>query len=91
MDLSLVPWLTRHEKLVMRFSERKDIFAEKFPPIVPRDAQLCSACGSSHGTTSTCDRLPSTSRGSISSFEDGFLVKNSEQVRSKGKDNLRPR
>jgi hypothetical protein len=73
MDLSLVPWLTRHEKLVMRFSERKDIFAEKFPPIVPRDAQLCNACGSSHGTTSTCDRPPSTSRGSISSFEDGFL------------------
>jgi hypothetical protein len=85
MDLSLVPWLTRHEKLVMRFSERKDIFAEKFPPIVPRDAQLCGTCGSSHGTTSTYDRLPNNSSGSISSFEDGFLVKNGEQVRSKGK------
>ncbi|KIL66165.1 hypothetical protein M378DRAFT_75418 [Amanita muscaria Koide BX008] len=30
MDLSSAPRLTRYEKLVMRFSERKDIFAEKF-------------------------------------------------------------
>ena len=29
MDLSAAPVLTRHEKLVMRSSERKDIFAEK--------------------------------------------------------------
>ncbi|KAF7376650.1 Protein mesA [Mycena sanguinolenta] len=30
MDLSGAPVLTRNEKMVMRFSERKDIFAEKF-------------------------------------------------------------
>jgi hypothetical protein len=30
LDLSLVPSLTRHEKLVMRNSERTDVFAEKF-------------------------------------------------------------
>lgn len=30
LDLSMVPQLTRHEKLVMRLSERTDIFAEKF-------------------------------------------------------------
>lgn len=30
MDISMAPTLTRDEKLIMRVSERKDIFAEKF-------------------------------------------------------------
>ena len=30
MDISLAPTLTRDEKLIMRVSERKDVFAEKF-------------------------------------------------------------
>lgn len=30
LDLSMVPSLTRHEKLVMRLSDRTDVFAEKF-------------------------------------------------------------
>jgi hypothetical protein len=30
LDLSMVPSLTRHEKLVMRLSDRKDLFADKF-------------------------------------------------------------
>ncbi|KAF9816590.1 hypothetical protein IEO21_03991 [Rhodonia placenta] len=30
MDISMVPVLTRHEKLIMRTSERKDVFLEKF-------------------------------------------------------------
>jgi hypothetical protein len=34
MDLSGAPILTRHEKLVMRSSERKDIFTEKFSHLV---------------------------------------------------------
>jgi hypothetical protein len=34
MDLSGAPVLTRHEKLLMRSSERKDIFAEKFSHLV---------------------------------------------------------
>lgn len=85
MDLSLVPWLTRHEKLVMRFSERKDIFAEKFPLVVPRETQPCSTCGSAHGAINACDRLPSASGGSISSFEEGMFMRNGEQARSKEK------
>ena len=35
MDISSAPVLTRYEKLVMRVSERKDIFAEKFPQHPP--------------------------------------------------------
>lgn len=30
MDISLAPTLSRYEKLIMRASERKDVFAEKF-------------------------------------------------------------
>ncbi|KZT04479.1 spindle pole body interacting protein [Laetiporus sulphureus 93-53] len=30
MDISLAPVLTRHEKMIMRTSERKDVFIEKF-------------------------------------------------------------
>ncbi|OAX42604.1 spindle pole body interacting protein [Rhizopogon vinicolor AM-OR11-026] len=60
MDISAAPALTRYEKLIMRASERKDIFAEKFstnaPPLPPKLA---------HKTTS--------SNGSHSS-EDGVLV-----------------
>ncbi|KAF8627217.1 hypothetical protein AX15_004479 [Amanita polypyramis BW_CC] len=70
MDLSLVPRLTRHEKLVMRFSERKDIFAEKLPSIMARDAYPCNVCGGT-SSSSSCNHHPSTSGGSTSSFEDG--------------------
>jgi hypothetical protein len=30
LDLTMVPQLTRHEKLIMRLSDRTDLFAEKF-------------------------------------------------------------
>lgn len=60
MDISAAPALTRFEKLIMRASERKVIFAEKFstqaPPLPPKSA---------HKTTS--------SNGSQSS-EDGVLI-----------------
>ena len=80
--------MTTFEKLIMRFSERKDIFAEKFPLIVPRDTQPCSTCGSAHEVTNACDRLPSTSGGSIPSFEEGLFMRNGEQTRSKGREKL---
>jgi hypothetical protein len=35
MDLTVAPSLTRHEKLVMRHADRKDIFSEKFSPTQP--------------------------------------------------------
>jgi hypothetical protein len=41
MDLSAAPSLSRHEKLIMRTSDRKDVFAEKFapPPARPGSAE----------------------------------------------------
>lgn len=38
MDLSAAPSLTRHEKLVMRHADRKDIFAEKHAQVPPAGA-----------------------------------------------------
>ena len=61
MDITAAPSLTRFEKLIMRASERKDIFGEKFsthaPPLIPPKP--------AHKTTN--------SNGSHSS-EDGVLV-----------------
>jgi len=44
MDISGAPILTRHEKLIMRCSERKDVFAEKFrpPESVPSTATIAN-------------------------------------------------
>jgi hypothetical protein len=39
MDLSAAPSLARHEKLVMRTSDRKDIFSEKFAPAAEQPGQ----------------------------------------------------
>lgn len=78
MDISGAPILTRHEKLVMRCSERKDVFAEKFRP----PESVSSAV--------TMANLPSVSghgRGGSSdsklSFEEGILARTRE---SKDKD-----
>src|SRR4051794_8053526 len=80
MDLSAAPVLTRHEKIVMRSSERKDIFAEKFHP--PKPGQD----GSSSGMTSVSagpfkkSHNPTGSAGSYSSFEEGILMKKRERT-----------
>lgn len=82
IDLSGAPKLTRHEKMVMRCSERKDIFAEKF-------AQLNSANGNaivfpitrpqtSHRTTNSGE--------SYSSFEEDFLIRGKERDRNQRPD-----
>ena len=64
MDLSNAPALSRDEKLLMRVSERKDIFIEKFTPPTPGpSAQTFQPTstkrpsqGSSHGHSSYRDR-----------------------------------
>ena len=71
MDLSGAPILTRNEKLVIRSSERKDVFSEKF------------ASGPAHqvpgpGTKSVLQHKSTNSNGSYSSFEEGILFKNSK-------------
>lgn len=75
MDISGAPLLTRHEKLIMRCSERKDVFAEKFrhPESAPLTAtmanqQLLSKFG--HGRDGSLE--------SKLSFEEGVLAKKRE-------------
>ncbi|KAF8906574.1 stabilization of polarity axis-domain-containing protein [Gymnopilus junonius] len=87
MDLSAAPNLTRHEKLVMRSSERKDIFAEKFAHIT---AQQSWVMGNSTSVTKTASQHKSTnSNDSYSSFEEGILFRNKE--REKHQDDGRNR
>ncbi len=76
MDFSGAPILNRHEKMVMRFSERKDIFAEKFANIKNASSMSLSASGSknhAHRTT--------PSAGSYSSFEEGIMMRTKEKER----------
>ncbi|KAF8973314.1 docking domain of Afi1 for Arf3 in vesicle trafficking-domain-containing protein [Flammula alnicola] len=93
MDLSGAPVLTRHEKLVMRFSERKDIFAEKF-------AHIASQQGWGHGSSavgskSVLQHKSTNSNDSYSSFEEGILLRNkdrekySDDSRNRRKENQR--
>ncbi|KAF7315952.1 Protein mesA [Mycena indigotica] len=66
MDLSGAPILTRNEKMVMRYSDRRDIFAEKFAHLSPQHQPYGK---SSHQHRST------QSGESFSSFEEGILMK----------------
>ncbi|THU83471.1 spindle pole body interacting protein [Dendrothele bispora CBS 962.96] len=75
MDFSGAPILSRHEKMIMRVSERKDIFAEKFttPQPTGRPTSWSSAINvhkaqAQHRTTN--------SGGSVNSFEDGIMMRN---------------
>ncbi|KAH6913778.1 mesa protein [Coprinopsis sp. MPI-PUGE-AT-0042] len=74
IDLSVAPVLSRSEKLVMRASERKDIFVEKFANLAsqqqgPSFPQSTKAYA--HRSTNSTD--------SYSSFEDGLLMRRREQ------------
>ncbi|KAF7357919.1 Protein mesA [Mycena venus] len=74
MDLSGAPILTRNEKMVMRSSERKDIFAEKFAHLAPPP----QSWNNNNGKTLLQHR--STHSGeSFSSFEEGILMRNKER------------
>ncbi|KAJ6591341.1 docking domain of Afi1 for Arf3 in vesicle trafficking-domain-containing protein [Mycena sp. CBHHK59/15] len=68
MNLSGAPVLSRNEKMVMRSSERKDIFAEKFAHLAP------PLQGWNNGKALFQHR--STNSGeSFSSFEEGILMR----------------
>jgi len=70
MDISSAPVLTRNEKIVMRASERKDVFAEKFTQVSGHSDNQQTA-----STQPTRSRhRPSNSVESTSSFEDGILM-----------------
>lgn len=82
MDLSTAPMLTRQEKMIMRFSERKDIFAEKFSHFAPRDSQLAwNGSNPGFGTKSTPQHKSTNSGESYSSFEEGLLLRQREKDR----------
>lgn len=83
MDLSGAPKLTRAEKLVMRASERKDIFSEKLSTQGRNNSYQNTSTGAKR-------QLPNTHRNNLStesysSFEEGLMM------RSKNHEDLRPR
>jgi len=90
MDLSAAPILTRQEKMVMRFSERKDIFAEKFSHLATRDSQQAwNGSNPGLGAKPTPEHRSTNSGESYSSFEEGILLRQREKDRYQ--DDHRPR
>jgi hypothetical protein len=73
MDLSAAPILTRHEKIVMRASERKDIFAEKFAQV--RGQEPHPSVMTANPAQAKKAHQPAGSGGSYSSFEEGILMR----------------
>ena len=82
MDLSAAPILTRYEKMVMRFSERKDIFAEKFSHLITRDSQQAwNGSNPGLGAKPLLQHKSTNSGESYSSFEEGIMLRHREKDR----------
>jgi hypothetical protein len=81
MDLSAAPILTRSEKIVMRCSERKDIFAEKFYQTDPHQSGINSNAGAFKPQHRT-----SNSGESHTSFDDGILLRHREHNAPKDRE-----
>ncbi len=82
MDISMAPILTRYEKLIMRTSERKDVFIEKFEDL--GRPHVSDASASQNHAHKTNDSV-----GSHSSFEEGILIR-MEKDRGKESDKKGP-
>jgi len=80
MDISGAPVLTRNEKIIMRCSERKDVFVEKFRP--PESGPL-TATVANQSLLSKFGHGRDESLESKLSFEEGVLARARE---SKGDD-----
>lgn len=78
MDLSPAPLLTRQEKMVMRASERKDIFIEKFAHLGPQ--QNWNSSNPGFGAKSILQHRSTNSGESYSSFEEGILSRHRERT-----------
>ncbi|KAN0131977.1 Docking domain of Afi1 for Arf3 in vesicle trafficking domain containing protein [Lactarius tabidus] len=76
MDLSAAPILTRSEKLIMRHSERKDIFMEKFTSRTAEASQQPGGKG---------NHRPTTSVGSHNSFEEGIIMRTKDSTEGRGR------
>lgn len=72
IDISKAPVLSRHEKLIMRTSERKDVFVEKFEDLL-RPTNDSNAHISTKTSSTNSRHQATSSQGSHSSFEDGIL------------------
>ncbi|KAF9027622.1 spindle pole body interacting protein [Hymenopellis radicata] len=83
MDLSGAPTLTRFEKMVMRCSERKDVFAEKFEQQPQGTPNALSVAAKQHRS--------SHSGESFASFEDGLLLRGKEKEKRVDENRLRER
>ena len=78
MDLSAAPTLTRSEKIVMRNSERKDVFIEKFT------AARASSEASQH-LKGRGNHRPMNSAGSHSSFDEGIMIRTKDGEEGRGR------
>jgi hypothetical protein len=76
MDLSGAPTLTRSEKLIMRYSERKDVFIEKFTSRASDGSQHLGGRG---------HHRPTNSFGSHTSFDEGIMMRTSKDS-TEGRD-----
>ncbi|KAL0575799.1 hypothetical protein V5O48_006177 [Marasmius crinis-equi] len=76
MDLSGAPILTKHEKMIMRLSERKDIFSEKFV----QQKHTRPASWNPPG-----QHRPTTSVESGTTFEDHLFMKGKHDDRTVGR------
>lgn len=76
MNISGAPTLTRNEKIVMRCSERKDIFAEKFTSV----KESGSVNPPPRPTAPKPQHRPSNSQESHSSFEEGIIMRGRERA-----------
>ena len=77
MNLSAAPILTRSEKIIMRNSERKDVFIEKFSP--PRAAEP------SQNLRGRGNHKPMNSVGSHSSFDEGIMMRTKDGAEGRGR------
>lgn len=76
MDISQTPRLSRYEKLIMRTSERKDLFIEKYEDLMKPKVVEPVRHNGHHASDST---------GSHSSFEDGIMMR-ARDDKGKGND-----
>ena len=76
MDLTAAPILTRSEKLIMRHSERKDVFIEKFTSRTAEASQQAGPRGY---------HRPTNSVGSHNSFEEGIIMRTKDGLEGRGR------
>ncbi|PCH35230.1 spindle pole body interacting protein [Wolfiporia cocos MD-104 SS10] len=83
MDISMAPVLSQHEKLIMRTSERKDIFLEKFDEYLQASSDAAPAHHVPPGTATRKAHRTSASVGSQSSLEESGGERDSDRARDR--------